>query len=108
MIIFKFLNEYLRRLYKIYAVSILGMSVAIIASFYIYLLTFKKLTMDHFPTHCLEYMRYWLENFAYKISLSWWVFAAAGGLVLVSAIITVSWQSYRAAMENPVEAIRIE
>ncbi len=50
----------------------------------------------------------WLENFAYKTDLSWWVFALAGLAVLVVALFTVSWQSYRAASRNPVEALRYE
>jgi putative ABC transport system permease protein len=50
----------------------------------------------------------WLENFAYKTSLSWWIFALAGVLTLVVALLTVSWQSWRAATRNPVEALRYE
>ncbi|MCG6189793.1 ABC transporter permease [Maribellus maritimus] len=50
----------------------------------------------------------WLENFAYKTSLSWWIFALAGVLALCIALLTVSWQSWRAATRNPVEALRYE
>lgn len=50
----------------------------------------------------------WMENFAYKTTMSWWVFAAAGGLVIAIALLTVSWQSWRAATRNPVEALRYE
>jgi putative ABC transport system permease protein len=50
----------------------------------------------------------WLENFAYKTSLSWWIFALAGLLALGIALLTVSWQSWRAATRNPVEALRYE
>ncbi|PID95105.1 MAG: hypothetical protein CSA95_01085, partial [Bacteroidetes bacterium] len=50
----------------------------------------------------------WLENFAYKTTLSWWIFALAGMLVLLVALLTVSWQSWRAASRNPVEALRYE
>jgi putative ABC transport system permease protein len=53
-------------------------------------------------------MHKWLENFAYKTDLSWWVFAAAGGMAMVIALITVSWQSWRAATRNPVESLRYE
>ncbi len=53
-------------------------------------------------------MNKWLENFAYKTSLSWWIFALAGVLALGIALITVSWQSWRAATRNPVEALRYE
>ena len=50
----------------------------------------------------------WLENFAYKTDLSWWIFALAGLLALGIALLTVSWQSWKAATKNPVEALRYE
>jgi putative ABC transport system permease protein len=53
-------------------------------------------------------MHRWLENFAYKTELSWWIFALAGLLALGIALLTVSWQSWRAATRNPVEALRYE
>ncbi|MBN1820082.1 MAG: ABC transporter permease [Prolixibacteraceae bacterium] len=53
-------------------------------------------------------MNKWLENFAYKTALSWWIFALAGVLALGIALLTVSWQSWRAATRNPVEALRYE
>jgi putative ABC transport system permease protein len=53
-------------------------------------------------------MHKWLENYAYKTSLSWWIFALSGLLALGIALLTVSWQSWRAATRNPVEALRYE
>ena len=53
-------------------------------------------------------MNKWLENFAYKTNLSWWIFALAGLLALGIALLTVSWQSWKAATRNPVEALRYE
>ena len=53
-------------------------------------------------------MNLWLENFAYKTTLSWWIFALAGLMALGIALLTVSWQSWRAATRNPVEALRYE
>ncbi len=53
-------------------------------------------------------MKKWLENFAYKTTLSWWIFVLAGAIALGIALLTVSWQSYRAASRNPVEALRYE
>ncbi|MBT7462799.1 MAG: FtsX-like permease family protein, partial [Bacteroidetes bacterium] len=50
----------------------------------------------------------WLNNFAYRTDGNWWVFGLAGIMVLILALITVSWQSYRAATRNPVEALRFE
>ncbi|HEX7494089.1 MAG TPA: FtsX-like permease family protein, partial [Bacteroidales bacterium] len=53
-------------------------------------------------------MHKWLENFAYKEKLNWWIFALAGIIALGIASLTVSWQSWRAATRNPVEALRYE
>ena len=53
-------------------------------------------------------MHKWLQNFAYKTDMSWWVFALAGVIALVIALLTVSWQSWRTATRNPVEALRYE
>ncbi|MCX6236199.1 MAG: ABC transporter permease [Bacteroidia bacterium] len=50
----------------------------------------------------------WLENFAYKTELSWWIFALSGLLALGIALLTVSWQSWKAATRNPVDALRYE
>jgi putative ABC transport system permease protein len=50
----------------------------------------------------------WLSNFAYKTSLSWWIFALAGLMALVIALLTVSYQSWKAASKNPVESLRYE
>jgi putative ABC transport system permease protein len=53
-------------------------------------------------------MNKWLENFAYKTQPNWWVFVFAGLLALAIALITVSWQSYKAARQNPVESLKYE
>jgi putative ABC transport system permease protein len=53
-------------------------------------------------------MNQWLQNFAYRIEMSWWMFALAGSLALVIALLTVSWQAVRAAIANPVESLRYE
>jgi len=50
----------------------------------------------------------WLENFAYKTELSWWIFALAGLVAMLIALLTVSWQSWKAAISNPVETLRNE
>lgn len=50
----------------------------------------------------------WLSTFAYRTSLSWWIFVAGALAAIIIAIITVSWQSWRAASRNPVEALRYE
>ena len=50
----------------------------------------------------------WLEDFAYRVTLSWWVFAAAALLALLIALITVSVQAVRAAAANPVKSLRTD
>ncbi|MBE3085834.1 MAG: FtsX-like permease family protein [Bacteroidetes bacterium] len=50
----------------------------------------------------------WLQTFAYKTELSWWIFGLSGILAFGIALLTVSWQSWRAATRNPVEALRYE
>ena len=53
-------------------------------------------------------MQGWLENFAYRIDLAWWTFVVAGGLALSIAFVTVGLQSLKAAIANPVEALKNE
>ena len=53
-------------------------------------------------------MNRWLENFAYRIDISWWMFTAAGILVLLIAAVTVSFESIKAALANPVKSLRTE
>jgi len=53
-------------------------------------------------------MNKWLNNFAYRIPVSWWMFAIAGGLALLIAFITISYQSIKSAVANPVKSMRIE
>jgi putative ABC transport system permease protein len=53
-------------------------------------------------------MNKWLQDFAYRIEIGWWVFALAGGMALLIALLTVSTQAIKAALANPVEALRYE
>ncbi len=53
-------------------------------------------------------MHKWLEEYAYKTNLSWWIFIVAGFLAISVSILTVSWQSWKAATSNPVEALKFE
>ncbi len=53
-------------------------------------------------------MNKWLQNFAYRIDISWWVFVIAGLAALVIALITVSFQAIKAAVANPVKSLRTE
>jgi putative ABC transport system permease protein len=53
-------------------------------------------------------MNKWLQSFAYRINISWWVFAMAGLLTIAIALITVSFQAVKAALANPVKSLRTE
>jgi len=53
-------------------------------------------------------MHTWLQDFAYRINIGWWVFAIAAGAAIVIALITVSFQAIRAALANPVKSLRTE
>lgn len=50
----------------------------------------------------------WLENFVYKINISWWILGCAGAISIFIALLTISFQSFRAAIANPVESLRNE
>jgi len=54
------------------------------------------------------FLHRWLEGFAYRIPIYWWIFAAAGIVALLVAVLTVSFQAVRAAMANPVDSLRTE
>lgn len=53
-------------------------------------------------------MNLWLQNFAYRITIQTWMFLLAGGLVLLIAVLTVSFQSFKAAIANPIDSLRNE
>jgi putative ABC transport system permease protein len=53
-------------------------------------------------------MHKWLQDFAYRVNMSWWIFFAAGFLAIVIALATISFQAIKAAMANPVKSLRTE
>ena len=54
------------------------------------------------------FMNQWLQEFAFRIELSWWIFAVAGLTAMLIAFLTVSYQAIRAAKSNPVKSLRAE
>jgi putative ABC transport system permease protein len=54
------------------------------------------------------FMHQWLQDFAYRISIGWWVFIAAGGLAIIVAFVTIGFQAVRAGIANPVKSLRTE
>jgi putative ABC transport system permease protein len=53
-------------------------------------------------------MNKWLQSYAYRISISWWIFLAAGIIAMLIALITMSFQAIKAAVANPVNSLRSE
>jgi ABC-type antimicrobial peptide transport system permease subunit len=53
-------------------------------------------------------MNKWLQDFAYKVDIGWWIFVVAGALALLIALLTVSFQAIKAAIANPVKSLRTE
>ncbi|HEY4154522.1 MAG TPA: FtsX-like permease family protein, partial [Puia sp.] len=54
------------------------------------------------------YMHQWLQDYAYRINISWWLFAAGGLAAIIIALLTISFQAIKAAIANPVESLRTE
>ncbi|MEO6731419.1 MAG: hypothetical protein ABIN01_09385 [Ferruginibacter sp.] len=53
-------------------------------------------------------MNKWLQGFAYRINISWWVFVFAGIAAILIAFITISFQAIKAAIANPLKSLRTE
>jgi ABC-type antimicrobial peptide transport system permease subunit len=54
------------------------------------------------------YINQWLQQYSYRIDISWWVFAVSGAGALAITLLTVSYQSFKAALMNPVNSLRSE
>jgi ABC-type antimicrobial peptide transport system permease subunit len=50
----------------------------------------------------------WLQDYAYRINISWWMFFISGGIALVIALATVSFRAIKVATANPVKSLRYE
>jgi putative ABC transport system permease protein len=53
-------------------------------------------------------MNTWLQDFAYRVQINWWVFALAGMVAILISIFTISFQAIKAAIANPVKSLRTE
>jgi len=53
-------------------------------------------------------MNKWLQNFAYRTNISWWVFLLGAGVMIIIALFTLGFQTIKAAMANPVKSLRTE
>jgi putative ABC transport system permease protein len=54
------------------------------------------------------YMQQWLQDYAYRVNISWWLFAAGGIVAIIIALATISFQAIKAALANPVKSLRVE
>ena len=54
------------------------------------------------------FMHQWLQDYAYRINISWWLFAAGGLVAIIIALATISFQAIKAAIANPVKSLRME
>ncbi len=54
------------------------------------------------------FMTNWLESFAFRTTMTWWLFGMSGLVVILISLVTISWRSFRAARKNPVKALRYE
>ena len=50
----------------------------------------------------------WLQDFAYRIDIGWWMFPLAGIVVIIIALVTLSYQAIKAAVANPAKSLRTE
>jgi putative ABC transport system permease protein len=98
-----------RRFKEIGVRKVLGASVGGIVSLLAreFLIPVAVATLIAFP-FAAWVMDRWLHTFAYQIGLEWWYFAVGGGLALLVALCTVSYQSFQAARANPVKSLRSE
>jgi putative ABC transport system permease protein len=89
--------------------KVLGASVAQIVS--LFTTSFLKLVLAAIiiavPTAWIVINK-WLENFAYRIEIGWWMFALAGLIAIIIAILTVSTQAIKAALANPAKSLKTE
>jgi len=53
-------------------------------------------------------MNKWMEDYADRTTISWWIFALSGGAMLLAAVVTSSFQTVKAAVANPVKSLRSE
>jgi ABC-type antimicrobial peptide transport system permease subunit len=89
--------------------KVLGADVKTIASMFINEFSILVLLANVIACPIAYYlMNGWLQDFAYRVAITWWVFVLSGGIALFIALATVSVQAIKAAIANPIEAIRYE
>ena len=98
-----------QRIKEIGVRKVLGASVfslwQLLSKDFVWLVFISLLIASPLAWYC---MRQWLQNYEYRTGISWWIFAASGAGALVITLLTVSFQSIRAALMNPVKSLRTE
>jgi len=89
---------------KVLGATVSGV-VAMLSKGFVRLVVISTIIASPIAWYCMDR---WLRDFAYRISLSGWIFAAAGTLALLIAVLTVSFHAVRAAVANPVKSLRTE
>ena len=102
-------------------INIAGLSIGLACCMLIVLYTKDEVSYDRFHKNVNniyrittteispeEKMNKWLQDFAYRVEISWWIFVLAGIVAIAIALLTVSYQSIRASMANPVKSLRTE
>ena len=89
---------------KVLGASVLGIW-QLLSKEFVLLVTLSMLISVPIAFYC---MHFWLQNYVYRTSLSWWIFAATGAGALLITLLTVSYQAIRAALANPVKSLRTE
>jgi len=89
---------------KVLGASVAGI-VSLLAKDYLKLVGIAFLIAAPFSWY---FLNNWLNNFAYRIELEWWMFVVAGIAAVVIAFATIGMQSIKAALRNPVKAIKAE
>jgi len=89
---------------KVLGASISGITFMLSKEFILWVLTANLIA---FPV-AYFLMDSWLQNYAYRINISWWIFLISGGIALVIALATIGFRAIKAATANPVKSLRYE
>ena len=89
---------------KVLGASITGITFMLSKEFILWVLTANLIA---FPV-AYYLMDSWLQDYAYRINISWWMFFISGGIALVIALATVSFRAIKVATANPVKSLRYE
>lgn|GEM_PF-6071605 len=113
---FKLLLRHLTRSRTFSFINLLGLTIGLASCILISLYVYQQLSFDRFhPNHArIAFplagwaVSAWMQDFAYRTPIGWWLYPAGGGVVLLIALTTVAFQTLKAANANPVRSLRSE